>query len=237
LTRRFARGFQFTAAYTYSHAIDDVSDVFDLAGAFTLPQDDRNLRLERSHANFDVRHRFSVSTVADLFGRFNNALGAKRVILGGWQLASIAVVQTGQPFTVNTSFDLNLDGNLTDRLNTTSGLVENDDRRQRLTLGASPASLLAPPVVATNGQVTVRNGAVGRNTFRASGAFKVDLTLIKSFRIKEGQDFVFRVEAFNLLNRTHFAIPVRILEAPSFGSSVETSFNPRQVQLALKYVF
>src|SRR5262249_11503332 len=42
LTKRFRRGWQMTAAYTWSHAIDDVSDVFDLAGAFNLPHADRN---------------------------------------------------------------------------------------------------------------------------------------------------------------------------------------------------
>ena len=40
----------------------------------------------------------------------------KGALLGGWQTASITTYQTGQPFTVNTSFDLNGDGNLTDRL-------------------------------------------------------------------------------------------------------------------------
>jgi hypothetical protein len=55
--------------------------------------------------------------------------------------------------------------------------------------------------------------------------------------VRQGQFVVFRVEAFNAWNRTHFAIPVRVLEAPSFGSSVDTLINPRQIQFALKYIF
>jgi len=236
VTKRFSKGWQMTGAYTWSHAIDDVSDVFDLAGAFTLPQNDGNLRAERGDANFDVRHRFALSTLSDVpfLGRFNNASGAKRVLLGGWQLASISTFQTGQPFTVNTSFDINLDGNLTDRIDTTSGLNQIDSRQQRLSLTGLSTALLPKNA---QGHFELRDGAVGRNTFRASGVAKTDLTLIKNFRVKEGRDLVLRIEAFNLLNRTHFSIPVRILEAPSFGRSVSTSLNPRQVQFALKYVF
>jgi hypothetical protein len=230
VTKRFSRGWQMTAAYTFSHAIDDVSDVFDLAGAFTLPQDDRNLRAERGDANFDLRHRFVWSSLSNIpfISRFNDAGGVKQVLLGGWQMASISTYQTGQPFTVNTSFDINFDGNLTDRLNTTNGLTPVDSRQQRLNLTAAPASLLAP---------IGRAGAVGRNTFRASGVASTDFALIKNFRVREGQTLIFRAEAFNLWNRTHFAIPVRILEAPSFGKSAATSINPRQIQFALKYVF
>src|SRR5205814_3324378 len=57
VTKRFSGGRQMTVAYTWSHAIDDVSDVFDIAGAFALPQDGRNVRAERGNANFDIRHR------------------------------------------------------------------------------------------------------------------------------------------------------------------------------------
>jgi hypothetical protein len=230
VTKRFSGGRQVTAAYTWSHAIDDVSDVFDVAGAFTLPQDDRNLRAERGQANFDVRHRFVWSSLSNVpfISRFNNAGGAKELLLGGWQMASISSYQTGQPFTVNTSFDVNLDGNLTDRLNTTSGLTVDDRGPQKIALTVPFTSLLAP---------LTENGRVGRNTFRARGIAKTDFTLIKNFRVGENNSLVLRIEAFNIWNRTHFGIPVRILEAPSFGRAVDTAVNPRQVQFALKYVF
>ncbi len=230
LTKRFSYGFQLSAAYTYSHALDDVSDVFDLAGAFSLPQDDRNLRLERGDANFDIRHRFALSMQGNLpwTGRFNNSTGAGRFFLGGWEYGLLTTFQTGQPFTVNTSYDLNLDGNLTDRLDTTAGIAVLGERREKIRVNVDPTSLLAE-----FGQ----NGRVGRNTFRASGINRTDLALIKNFRVTETNFLVFRFEAFNLFNRSHFGTPVRILEAPSFGSAVDTSINPRQIQFALKYVF
>lgn len=230
LTKRFSQGYQMTAAYTWSHAFDDVSDVFDVAGAFALAQDDRVLRAEHASANFDIRHRFVLSTVGNLplFERFNDDKGARGFLLGGWQFASLLTYQTGQPFTVNTSFDVNLDGNLTDRLDTLAGLTVVDDRRVKLNLNAAPTGLLA---------ALGDNGRIGRNTFRASGVARTDLAVIKNFRLRGGHFLVFRAEAFNAWNRTHFAIPVRVLEAPSFGRSVDTLLNPRQIQFALKYVF
>lgn len=230
VTKRFSRGYQLTAAYTWSHAIDDVSDVFDVAGAFVLPQDDRALQLERGSANFDVRHRFALSTIGNVpfIDRFNAAKGAKGVVLGGWQFASLTTYQTGQPFTVNTGLDVNMDGNLTDRLNTLNGLTLLDDRRVKLQLGTTSVNLLAP---------LGANGSIGRNTFRASGIARTDMAVIKNIQLGGSHFIVFRAEAFNLWNRTHFGVPVRILEAPSFGQSVDTQIGPRQVQFALKYVF
>jgi hypothetical protein len=229
-TKRFSQGHQFGAAYTWSHAIDDVSDVFDIAGAFVLPQDDRAPGLERGNANFDIRHRIALSSTGNLplLHRYNDDKGAAGFLMGGWQYSTFMTYQTGQPFTVNTSYDVNMDGNLTDRIDTLNGLALVDSRQQKLRLTTNPTALLA---------LLGNNGRVGRNVFRASGVAKTDFALVKNFNVSEGQSVLFRVEAFNLFNRTHFAIPVRVLEAPSFGSSVDTSLNPRQIQFALKYVF
>lgn len=230
VTKRFNNGRQLTAAYTWSHAIDDVSDVFDMAGAFALPQDDANLRAERGDANFDIRHRLVISSLSNVpfLSRFNNESGARGLLLGGWQMASISTYQTGQPFTVNTSFDLNLDGNLTDRLNSINGIAFVNNGPQKLRLMVPAPSLLAQPE---------SNGAIGRNTFRANGIWKSDFALIKNFRVSENNVLIFRVEAFNLANRTHFGVPVRILEAPGFGSATDTALPARQIQFGLKYVF
>jgi hypothetical protein len=110
LNKRFGYGVQFTTAYTWSHAIDEVSDLFDLAGAPALPQDSFNRSAERGDANFDVRHRFAYSLIWDLPGFNRNDL------LGGWQIASIGAFQTAQPYSVLFCCDINRDGNATDRI-------------------------------------------------------------------------------------------------------------------------
>lgn len=109
--KRFSHGVQFTTAYTWSHAIDEVSDLFDLAGAPALPQNSFNRAAERGDANFDVRHRFAYSFIWELPG-----FSRKNPIVGGWQLASTGVYQTAQPYSVLFCCDINRDGNASDRI-------------------------------------------------------------------------------------------------------------------------
>jgi hypothetical protein len=234
LKRRYRGGLQFGWAFTYSHAIDDASDFFDTSGAFALPQNSRR-RSERGSSSFDSRVRSATLFVWDLPWRKNHKL------LGGWQLNGIHTAQTGQPFTVNTAIDWNTDGNLTDRLNNTVGLRTgpvDGDRRIRLAVapGFDP-SLLLPPNTRAEELANYRDGAVGRNTFRSSGIGNLDLAVVKGFALREDWTLRFRCEFFNILNRSHFGIPVRILEAPGFGESVTTTVPERTLQFALKLSF
>src|SRR5262249_8510008 len=145
------------------------------------------------------------------------------------RLASVGQYQTGQPFTVNSIFDVNLDGNLTDRLNTTNGLILTGDRRQPLRLVANnPLTLLAP-----FGQ----DGGVSRNTFRAGNLLELDLAVSKYLTVTGQQELVLRADIFNFINRANFGIPVRFLEAPAFGQAVNTTTPARRVQFSLKYLF
>ena len=222
---RLSPTFKFTTAYTWSHAIDEVSDLFDLAGARTLPQNSFDRASERGDANFDVRHRFAGSFVWDLPWLRQN------MALGGWQLAGIVIVQTGQPFTVISSVDVNLDGNLTDRLNSSSGWSEVNEGSLRYQFPTTIAGQRA--LIATAGV----DGAIGRNTFRAPGIANVDLAANKFFHFTETQSLEFRAEFFNLFNRTHFGIPANVLFAPGVGRSVNTTVPARTVQFALRYRF
>jgi hypothetical protein len=224
---RLGRQFQGQLSYTYGKAIDDVSDVFDLAGASALPQDSFDLNGERGFANFDVRHRLAYHFVYDL-PFFAGRSRLTRLLLGGVQLAGTGSFHTGQPFTVNSLFDVNLDGNLTDRLNTTEGITATGDRRQPYRLTVDPRRLVAP---------IGQSGRVGRNTFRASNFFSADLAVVKNFRFAETQSISLRADIFNLTNRANYGVPVRFLEAPGFGESTNTVTPSRRVQFALKYNF
>ena len=139
---------------------------------------------------------------------------------------------TGQPFTVNTTFDVNFDGNLTDRLNTTQFITETGNNRNPLQLTCTtPAqcqSMLAP---------SGRDGAVGRNSFRAANLLELDLSFAKRWEFRETQSFQLRVDVFNFIDRANFAIPVRFLEAPGFGRATDTVTPGRRIQFNLKYNF
>jgi hypothetical protein len=226
LRGRFRDSLQYRLSYTISKALDDVSDVFDLAGAPALPQDSLTFADEYARANYDVTNLVSFNTVYD-FPRFNAR--AARLLFGGLQLASTGHFRTGQPFTVNSIFDVNLDGNLTDRLNTTAGLFATGDRLQPLTLTTNDlASFLAP---------VGHEGQLARNTFRAGNVFELNLALAKFFGLSEGRAILLRTEVFNLTNRANFGVPVRFLEAPAFGRATSTVTPARRIQFYLRYSF
>jgi len=226
LRGRLRERLQYRIGYTLSKATDDVSDVFDLAGASALPQDSLTFAGERGPSNYDARHRFAYHAVYD-FPLFTSRTA--RAVFRNFQIAGTGQFQTGQPFTVNSIFDVNLDGNLTDRLNTTNGIVVTGDGRQPLRLATNDLASLRAPV----GQ----DGSVGRNTFRAGNYLDLNAAFIKTFRVGESKSIVFRTEVFNFINRANFAVPVRYLEAPAFGQAVSTVTPGRRVQFHLKFSF
>jgi hypothetical protein len=227
LRGRFQRSLQYQVAYTLSKASDDVSDVFDLAGSFALPQNSLTFAGEWGPANFDARHRLAYSLNYQVPTNYKSKFA--RAIFKGIEIASTGRFQTGQPFTVNTNIDVNQDGNLTDRLDTTDGIAVTGNRRQPLALTTTNSlSLLAP-----FGQ----DGRIGRNTFRAGSILELDLSVMKNIKLTARQALTLRADVFNLPNRANFGIPVRLLEAPSFGQATNTVTSGRRVQIALKYSF
>ena len=222
---------QFQAAYTFSEVKDDVSDVFDLAGAPALPQNSLTFAGERADASFDARHRISWNYITDLssWGKHNSFA---HFLFNGLQVAGDGYFQTGQPYTVNTIFDMNLDGNLTDRLNTTTGIQLTGDRGHpiRLAPGVDSFTLLAP---------VGQDGRVPRNSFRAGSLWLTNTALVKNFLF--GADamkrLTFRMDIFNLFNRANYGIPDRVLESPGFGKSTYTVTPGRRIQFGLKFSF
>lgn len=239
--KRYSRGFQFTAAYTWSHAIDDVSDLFPIAGAPIVAQDSFNLRAERASANFDIRHRFASSFVWDLPFR-RGSKGVVALLLSDWQIASLFQAHTGQPFTLTLPFDANLDGNLSDRPAHTNGLTFlSGHRRERIRLAAGRQFtdyLNRVTVNTVNGpQYFFFDGATGRNTVRGDSFINLDIAVSKKFKFTEDRALIFRTEVFNLLNRANFGLPIGTIGAPGFGSAVDTISPARMIQFALKYGF
>jgi len=225
---RFRRATQYQISYTLAKAVDDVSDIFDLAGAPALPQNSLTFAGERGPANFDVRHRLTYNFITAL-PDFKQRSRPFRLFFGGWQLAGTGALYGGQPFTVNSIFDVNLDGNLTDRLDNTNGLQITGDRRQPLRLtSADPTTMLAP---------IGQDGRVPRNTFRAGNVIDVNLSISKHFNFPGGQTVLVRADIFNFINRANFGVPVRWLGAIDFGQATDTITPARRIQLEMKFSF
>jgi hypothetical protein len=226
------QAFQYQVNYTFGRVKDDVSDVFDLAGASALPQNSLNFGGEYAASSFDVRHKIAYSFVYDL-PQLKGESGFVRGFLGGWQISGTGRFQTGQPFTVNSIFDVNLDGNLTDRLNNTNFISENGGNNAQILTNSSSNNNQLQSMLASIGS----DGSIGRNSFRGRSLLNLDLSFNKQFLIREGQNLQFRVDVFNFINRANFAVPVRFLEAPGFGQAVDTVTPGRRIQIALKYLF
>ena len=224
IERRFREGLHFHSSWTWSHAIDEVSDQFDGRAFFALPQDSQRLDLEKGSANFDVRHRVAGFLVWDI----PPLLGS--TWLRDFRLALTGEFQTGQPFTVNTALDRNGDGNLTDRLDSLRGLSLSPHSSQQIRIDPSvdPSTLLAP--VGTDGRVS-------RNSFRTDRIVSVDAAVSRTLSIREATSLQLRVEAFNLFNRTNFGVPIRILESPGFGRAFDVQLPQRSLRVSMKVVF
>jgi hypothetical protein len=170
-------------------------------------------------------------------------------VFGGWQFNGIVSLQSGFPFTVWTSEDYNLDGAFLDRPNAVTDL--------RDAVGKGPAAFLNGAFGDRSGWGGLfrpapagTQGTLGRNTFRGPGYASVDFSLLKSFRMpwlsQDGARWEFRAEAFNIFNRVNLRSPGNSLGAynastglwssATFGRST-LAFDPRQIQLALRFAF
>ena len=112
LRKRFNRHFEFLASYTWSHAIDDSTDL----QATLTPQDSYYPNRDRSTSLFDQRHRFVFSGVYQLasVGR-----GFSRKVFSNWTFAPLIEFGSGRPFNIITGNDDNLQlSSLTGRPNT-----------------------------------------------------------------------------------------------------------------------
>ena len=223
---------QYQISYILGNAKDNVSDVFDLAGAFALPQNSINSSGEYASANFDVRHRFTYNFIYEV-PRLNNQNNFLNYFLSDWQIVGTGRYNTGQPFTVNSIYDVNQDGNLTDRLDNLQFITVTDNRRQPLKRTCDPNLGGCLGALAATGT----DGSVQRNSFRAGSVLELDIAVSKRFFIKESQNILLRFDVFNFINRANFGVPVRFLEAPNFGQAVETITPGRRIQIVLKYNF
>lgn len=232
LNKRYSSGFSMQLAYTYAKAIDTGSDV-QVGG---LAVDARALYLERGATDFDVTHRFAANLLWEI-PFFKNSTGVTQALLGGWQTNAIVSLQTGFPFSVNTSRaygaggDFNGDGNNNDRPNEPAfgNTVGSVDRQQYIT-GLFKASDFPLP----NNTL----GNLGRNTYRGPGYAGTDFSLFKNFRLPltEATRLQFRAEFFNMFNRTNLYRPQGNLASGTFGRSTQ-AFPGREIQFALKFIF
>jgi len=240
--RRFSNGLYILNSFTWSKAIDDVSQVLEEPnGNEGRPQDIHNIAADRGPSAYDQPFNNTTSVIWELpLGR-NRAFGHDMspvldAFVGGWTLTGINQILSGQT--------LNL-------------------RYQPSPVTANLASFLgcralrpnvSGPVLAPPGQRTIDNyfnkaditiptvdqpfGTSGRNTARSANFYQLDFGLEKSFHlpVNEVSRLQFRMEAFNFFNKTNFGPATSDRSSAAFGT-IRTTFPARQIQFALKLAF
>ena len=226
IEKRFSRGFSVLASYTASKLLDNLQGT-GRPGAVsgTSIQNWNNLRGERSKSYQDVPQRLVLSGLWELPYKSNNRLlnGA----FGGWQLNAINTMEGGRPIAL-------------------AATISNGGNRPNVVAGASDqvanqtlAKWFNTDAFSQPAPFTFGNVSRTLPDVLSDGLFNIDLSLYKSFRVRERYSLQFRAESYNLTNTPTFDTPGRTLGSATFGVVTATAFNPqpRQMQFALKLVF
>lgn len=258
ITRRFSRNLGFTAAYTFSKTIDNsTTELNSSALNPRRPQDFYNLSGERAVSALDIPHRFASSLSYDVpfFDGLSN--GLLRNVLGGYQVNAIFQAQSGQPITVRSGVDSNLNfDNVGDRailnLNgvrgTSSAVRAINAAGQFVSMGnnATVAYVAVNPNAEYIQAGVGARSTAGRNTLRTLGFNRTDANFVKSFNLGEGgKGFQFGAEINNLFNQRNPGIAGVGPLTAAFATTGNAAFNNygignypgRAVQLRAKIVF
>jgi len=249
LRKRISNGLQFDFNYTYSHSIDNVSEIANNYVTYTgsgagLVCDLQHLRVCRSSSDFDARHTINFNYIYDLpigrgrhFGR--NMSRAFDAIVGGWTWSGIIAGRSGYPFSARTgsfptAFTLDSPALLA---GSPSGLKPgiHTDSGGNLQYFADQSAALAALSFP-------QGGAVGtRNVLQGPGYSQVDMGVIKTFALpwSESQKLKLRWDSFNTFNHPSFNGPASasLNSTGNFGIITSTHSAPRVMQFALRYEF
>jgi hypothetical protein len=227
LRKRFTNHYEFLASYTWSHAIDDSTD---LESTLT-PQDSYYPAADRSTSLFDQRHRFVFSGVyqSGTLGK-----GFTRRFFSDWTIAPIVDVSSGRPFNIITGNGDNLQlSSLTGRPNTFVNPACSTVYKSKY----SPTGQFQEPCilgfVATGVSPTLLqlDGNLGRNAGVQPWTVFNDIRFAKRVNFTERFNMDLIVDMFNLANKMNVAAV-----SPLFSNAGQptAAYDPRQFQLAMK---
>jgi hypothetical protein len=219
LKRRFSHNMQFLASYTWSHSIDNGSDLQTLL----KPLDSRNLKLDRADSLFDQRHRFVFSGMVMSPTKWRtDSSGAKR-FFADFTIAPIFEISSGRPFNILTSVDQNFD-------------LQGSNERPSVAANG----LLVLPAPNTN-------ASLGRNMGITHRYMDLDMRVMRSIRFGEHTRLDLIAEGFNLFNRFNEAAAAPFFTAVNdfnqrasngrYYSRPTASYDPRQFQFGVKLNF
>lgn len=258
LKKRYSKNLLFTAAYTFSHLIDDsTAEVNSIVASPRRPQDFNNIGAEKANSALDRRHRFTYTAVYETpwFQSSHNLVAHH--ILSGWELSGTYTAESGEWATPQSGVDANQNGDsAADRVilnpNGAAG-VGSSVTALKNTSGATVAYLATNP----NAQfIAAGVGAYansGRNILATPGINNIDFTIAKNFTARERYKLQLRADLFNAINHPQYTLGrVNNVRARNTSGSANMfvpgnalfgqwdqafSSNPRTMQVTAKIVF
>jgi len=237
--RRAARGVTLNANYTWSHCISDhpqpQQTAFGTTGNVGWTNGDRRSdRGNCSQSSTDRRHLFNLSAVAATPGFANPAL---RVVASNWRFSPILKILAGEAMTMVTTLDRALTGMFIPGVGSGTGTVAG--QRVNQVLGdpygdGTPGNFLSSAAFASPALGTFGNAGTG--SIKGPGSWQFDLSVSRTFQIREMKGLEFRAEAFNVTNSFNMNNPTTDFNSNLFGK-VTSAKDPRIMQFALKYLF
>jgi len=262
----FNGGFQFQASYTYSHALDEISNSslnpFGLNANNNVdvvtPLNPFNIRqLNYGNADYDVRHSFVMNYVwSDAFRHLTSR--GPNALVKGWTVSGTIFKHTGFPYSIWSSnqtatLQQGLFGSTSPA--TTTAVLANVVGSPNINCGASAAQLIPNPcyTLANFADPTNNFSTQRRNQFRGPGYFDTDFDVEKSFAMPKWEKAQLSIGArfFNLFNHPNFAFPNTNVDSNQFGQITQTvsqpttiygsglgaDASPRVIELQAKFVF
>ncbi len=225
LEKRFAKGLQFQAAYTFSKSIDDGSTFEETLNPF-------NFRASRAPSLFNSAQRFVISYYWQL--PIPKHEGWKGKLIDDWAVSGITQFQSGFPIRLDTAND-------------------NELINSFFFLGTEAPSLVAPfqkldpkkngnfwfnPNDFQDPQLGQFNNGTQRTICCGPGLNDWDFGVHKQIPLTESKYLQFRGEIFNIFNHTNFYNPDgHFSDGPTQFGKITQAQNPRLVQFALKLFF
>jgi hypothetical protein len=222
------RGFTGRFSYTFSHALDNISNggisPYSFNNSILLQIDPSNPNASYASADYDARHQFSANYVWDI--PFKSSNRWLNFVANGWQVAGTFFFRTGFAFSM-------IDGKQA------LGMVPNNLTQNGLLLATvlyAPAqgvpttfgsSCITSACFSNSSFATPTNfNASARNGFRGPDYFNTDLNLKKSFALTERVKFTIGANFFNILNHPNFQDPVSNNLSSSFGKITAAAVSP-----------
>ncbi|MCC6588689.1 MAG: TonB-dependent receptor [Bryobacterales bacterium] len=238
--KRYSAGLTLLGAFTWSknlvnadYPLNGGNSLFSLAA----PQDAADYRTLKSLSPNDVPKRLVVSYIYELpFGKGKRFAmsGVANLLLGGWQVSGIYSYQNATPLAFTTTLANPLFGGAI-RPNVSNGVPF------RAAIAGNSFdpfkdAYISPGFMTLPAAFTFGNAAL-RYNYRAFAQLNEDMTLVKSFRIKERFRTELRWEAFNVLNRVIWGGPATNVSAANFGRVSGQGNAPRIMQVGVKVTY